>query len=90
MPSDALQKLRHALHYVEHTPGSRFANLKEAYLRWLVHANETTVPQTLLLDFRRIMQDVGELAFLNGPLSESRAIELMAELKKLEQKLGAV
>jgi len=88
MQSDALSKLRFALQHVLNNPG-RFASLKEAYLRWLINISEESIPQALVLDFRRLMQEIGELAFLNGPLSEKRADELIVELDAFKERLVA-
>lgn len=88
MQSDALHKVRHAVRHVTHNPGSQFQNLKEAYLQWLIQISELSVPQEVLPDFRRLMQRIGELSFLNGPLSEKRASELIIELRQLEERLA--
>lgn len=88
MQSDALQKMRYALRYIEVAAGSEFYKLKEAYLRWLANINEASVPPDRLPEFRRLMQEVGELVFLNGALSETRAVELVAQLKTLEAVLA--
>lgn len=89
MQSDALQKLRFALHHINNNTGSPFINLKEAYLRWLTHINEASIPRGLLPEFRKLMQDIGELAFLNGPLSDKRAGELIVELGRLKERVAA-
>lgn len=89
MQSDALQKIRFALQYIEVAAGSEFFKLKEAYLRWLTNINESALPPDRLVDFRRLMREMGELVFLDGACLESRAVVLIAELKRLETGLAA-
>lgn len=88
MHSDALQKIRFSLRYIEQAPGCELLKLREAYLHWLTHIVETDLPRELLLDFRIVSHDILKLASQSSSETEPRALELIAKLKALEEELS--
>lgn len=87
MQSDALQKIRFALRYVE-VPGNELLRLREAYAHWLCHIKEADLPNEVALRFRAVMHGFEQILMLNESESPRRTAELIAKLKVLEEALS--